>query len=244
MLNTCARIMLTGATSGIGRQLFQQLQPMAKEIIIVGRNQQILQQLQSEHKNTKAYPCDLSDQHSVYELTNTIKYQHPKLNILINNAGVQYTPSFIDPDFNFDSMAKEINLNLLAPAWISYLLLPSLMQQPKAMIINISSGLAFAPKKQSAMYCASKAGLHSLTQSLRYQLQNTSVKSVEVLLPLVDTPMTVGRGKNKLSAADAAAQIISGIRKDKNEIYVGAAKYLPWLMRISPGLVKQILKRS
>lgn len=244
MLNKNSRILITGATSGIGLHLYKQLQPIAKEIIIIGRNTKVLNELATNHGNTTGYAYNLANQQAVCKLAERLNSHHGKINILINNAGVQYTPSFIDPGFSFESISQELSVNLLSPVWLSYLLLPSLMQQPQAAIINISSGLAFAPKKQSAIYCASKAGLHSFSQSLRYQLEDSRVKVIEVILPLVDTPMTKGRGKNKISPQSAAEQIIKGVKKNRQEIYVGKAKLLPLLMQISPTLVTRILKES
>ena len=244
MLEHSSTILLTGATSGIGRALFEQLQKQGHQLIVVARSRERLSALQNNYENVVCYPCDLSSRADVESLANKIVECHPTLNILINNAGVQFTPSLLDEDFDFDSIEHETIVNFLAPLWLSYLLLPSLLGSgQQAGIINISSGLAFAPKTQSAVYCANKAALHSLSQSLRYQLSNTNVQVIEAIMPLVDTPMTAGRGSNKISPDEAARQIIKGLTQGRDEIYVGKAKVLPLLIRLSPALVKTIMRR-
>jgi uncharacterized oxidoreductase len=170
---------------------------------------------------------------------------HPDISILINNAAVQLTPTFISDDFDFDGIGYEITTNLTSPLWITSLLLAgTLVRQKEALIVNISSGLAFFPKRESAVYSASKAALHSISQSLRYQLEETSVGISEVILPLVDTPMTHGRGKGKISPVSAARGIIEGIENGRKEIYLGKARLLPVLMWVAPFIVKNILKRN
>ena len=109
-------------------------------------------------------------------------------------------------------MEAEVAINLMAPALLAHAVLPALRRHGKqAAIINISSGLAYLPKEQSALYCATKAGLSNFTQSLRYQLEQEGVLVSEVILPLVDTPMTKGRGMGKITAATAAQAILAGI---------------------------------
>ncbi len=94
------------------------------------------------------------------------------------------------------------------------------------------------------MYSATKAGLHLFTQALRVQLRGSSVRVVEAVVPLVDTPMTQGRGTGKMSAAQAARHIIAGIRSGQPDIWVGKARALPVLQRWAPGLLQQLMQSS
>ncbi len=244
MSNTRQTILLSGGTSGIGYQLLDQLHDRGHRLVVIARNENRLQQLVTQYESVATYTCDLSSRSQIESVATKIADRHPDISMLINNAGVQYTPSLLDDDFSFDSIEYEMTVNFLSHVWLTALLLPNLLQQNNtAAIVNISSGLAFAPKTRSAIYCASKAAIHSFSQSLRYQLADTPVRVQEVILPLVDTPMTQGRGSNKISAACAATQIIRGIERQQPEIYIGKAKLLPLLMRISPSTVRKIMRR-
>lgn len=244
MSNSTQTILLSGGTSGIGYQLLDQLHGRGHHLVVVARNENRLAQLAAQYERITSYACDLSSRSQIESLATKISERHPDISMLINNAGVQYTPGFLDDDFSFDSIEYEMTVNFLSHVWLTALLLPSLLQQNNhAAIVNISSGLAFAPKTRSAIYCASKAAIHSFSQSLRYQLAATPVRVQEVILPLVDTPMTQGRGSNKISAEWAATQIIRGIERQRPEIYIGKAKLLPLLMRISPSTVKKIMRK-
>lgn len=244
MLNSPQTILITGGTSGIGLSLVRQLHQDGHNIITVARDTAKLEHLADQHPHLLCYPCDLASRQHVEELCSNIIEKHADISVVINNAGVQYTPTFPDAGFHFDSIEHETRVNFLAPTWMSYLLLPALINKDHpCAIVNISSGLALAPKTSSAVYCATKAAIHSLSQSLRYQLKESNVQVMEVLLPLVDTPMTAGRGRNKLSPENAASQIIQGIKSGKDEIYVGKARLLPLLMRISPSIAKNLLRK-
>ncbi len=105
-----------------------------------------------------------------------------------------------------------------------YLLLPNLLQPNPSLIVNINSGLALVPKTSSAVYCATKAALNILSQSLAHQFEDTSIDVKQVFLPLVDTAMTTGRGKAKLSAEQAAADIICGLHSTGPNIDIGKMK--------------------
>ena len=244
MLESPQTILITGGTSGIGLALVEQLYDEGHNIITVARNASSLKHLANRHPNLSCYPCDLSSRQQVEELCNNIVKNHSDLNIAINNAGIQHTPTFVDNDFSFDSIEHETRVNFLAPTWITCLLLPVLINQDSpSAIVNISTGLALAPKANSAVYCATKSAIHSFSQSLRYQLADTNVRVMEVILPLVDTPMTAGRGSKKLTSGYAAAHIIRGIKCEKSEIYIGKARMLPFMLRIAPSLIKKILRR-
>ena len=242
-------ILITGGTSGIGQELTYQLMDQDNEVIVLARSEHKLRKLERYARSTghaaKVYQCDLSRQHQIEQVVDDIVKHHPNISVLINNAAVQFTPTFISDDFDFDSIGFEITTNLTAPMWLTSLLLSgALLQQDEAVIVNMSSGLAFAPKTESAVYCATKAALHNFSQGLRYQLADTPVNVVEVLLPLVETPMTEGRGTGKLAAFDVAFDIIKGIEAGHDEIYLGKARLLPWMMRLAPGLIQNILRRS
>ena len=240
---TGKHILITGGNSGIGLQLVRQLHAKQNHIIVVSRTQNQWGDLQALQPEVTLLQCDLADNEQVLGLVRRIKEKAATLDMLVNCAAIQNTPRLIDKDFSFDDIAPEVTTNFVAPVWLSHLVLPDLMARAEAAIVNMSSGLAFYPKTTSAIYCATKAALHSFSQSLRYQLAGTSVSVMEVILPLVDTPMTRGRGNGKISPAYAAQQIIAGIQRNRNEIYVGKARLLPLLLRIWPGLVKRILQR-
>ena len=162
--------------------------------------------------------------------------------MLINNAAVQYTPHFLDDDFRFETIKREIDINLTSVCTLIYLLMPNLLQCSPSMILNMNSGLALAPKTGSAVYCATKGALNILSQSLQYQLENTNIEVKQAYLPLVDTPMTEGRGKGKLSVEKAAADIIQGMSKKSPNIDIGKVKLLRILLRLAPTLAQKIMK--
>lgn len=229
-------ILITGGSSGIGKALTNQLVKAGNQLIIASRNGQ------SETDNPIALYCDLANPESVHQLVATLNAQSLLPSVLINNAAVQHTPRFVDQDFDINTIATEVTTNFTAPALLTALLLPTLTSHPQAAIVNLSSGLAIYPKTSSAVYCASKAAIHSLSQSLRYQLEETNIQVHEAIMPLVDTPMAQGRGHNKLSPVVVAEAIIRGVEHNKDEIYVGKARYLPLLSRLAPGMAKRILK--
>lgn len=234
-------IVITGGNSGIGRCLLQQLHAKGNRIIIATRSQNNWQQITEQYPDVLLLQVDLSKKESVLKLTENLK-QHP-VELLINCAAVQYEPTLIDEAFSFDTIETEITTNFTAVVWLCHQLIPTLQQQPASAIVNLSSGLAIFPKTTSAVYCASKAAIHSLSQSLRYQLANSPIQVSEVILPLVDTPMTAGRGTGKIQPQQAASAIINGIEKGRDEIYIGKAKLLPLMVRIWPGLIKKILQK-
>lgn len=191
----------------------------------------------------EAIDVDLSNSAAIKAAAADIAVRHPDICILINNAAFQYPMALTEPKFDPEQMQAEVAINLVAPALLSHALLPSLRRHgPRAAIVNISSGLAFFPKQQSALYCATKAALHSFSQSLRYQLESDGLAVIEAILPLVETPMTVGRGSGKMSAPDAALAIVTGIKKRQPEIFIGKAKLIPLFARLAPSIGRKILR--
>lgn len=245
MLAGLQTIIVTGGTSGIGYALVQGLHRQGHRLIVLSRSAQKLADLKARLPGVDTFAVDLSDTRALPATWRMVVERHPEPSMLINNAGVQFTPTYLDSDFELRSIDLELSVNLAAPLHLSWHALRTFHQRGEpAAIVNVSSGLAFSPKTKSAVYCATKAALHSFSQSLRYQTQDTCVRIVEIILPPVDTPMTEGRGRNKISAEEAATQIVTGLASDRDEIYVGKARWLPTLQRVAPSLVRQMMKRG
>lgn len=238
-------VLITGGTSGIGYALVKKLAPINNETIVVASNKIKLEQLREEFSHLQTYCCSLDNSVALVNTFTEIINNHPNISLVINNAGIQETPTFLDKNFNIHRIENEISINLAAPIKICALMLPSLLElaEPSAFV-NVTSGLALFPKKNSAVYCATKAGLRNFTQSFRYQLEDSNIKVYEAIMPLVDTPMTTGRGRGKISAERAATAIIEGIEHNQEEIYIGKTKLIPWIARFSPRLMAAIMKAS
>lgn len=231
-------VVLTGGTSGIGAALCQRLLSADHQVTVVARRASTL----SPQTGLRTLDCDLSDPAAVQQAVDEIA-RLPGVDLLINNAAVQYDRALIDPALDVDQLRQEVAVNLLAPALLIHGLAPAMMATGRpGMIVNVNSGLAIYPKARTALYCATKAGLHSLSQSLAYQLEGSHVRVVDAYLPLVDTPMTAGRGSGKITAQQAAAAILTGIDRGRRRIWIGKAAALPWISRLSPGVARAVLR--
>jgi uncharacterized oxidoreductase len=229
------KILLTGGTSGIGAKMRDELLKLGHHLVIVARTASSL----ADHGQISAYDCDLADGDAIMACMRRITSDHNDIAMVIHNAAFQYAMPLTAKGFEPAKMVEEVAINLTAPALITHHLIN---HAPLRAVVNISSGLAFFPKQHSALYCATKAALHSFSTSLRYQLQERDIIVTEAILPLVDTPMTYGRGGRKLDAGAAAHAILAGVRKGRVEIYIGKAKLIPVLMRIAPALGRKILR--
>lgn len=238
-------ILITGGSSGVGAGLMRALYARDNRLIVAARHQGKLDQLKAQYPNIFVYPYDISRRDSVEDLCRLILTEFPDISVVFNNAAVQLTEEFLSDDYNIDDIEYEVRTNLLAPLWVTALLLPVMKNyQGEAVFINIGSGLGLYPKKTSAVYCATKAAIHSISQSLNYQFVGTNLRVVEAVLPLVDTPMTAGRGRGKISPDEAARAIIAGVERGKREFFIGKARLLPIIARLSPELAKSIMRRG
>ena len=237
------RIVITGGTSGIGYEMVKYLHPN-NEIIVIARNTDKLNELAQEFAGISIYQADLSKLEDIEKTAPTILERFKSIDVLINNAAIQHTPTFIDDAFKYETISHEITLNFTSICSLTYLLLPALTHEEQAVILNINSGLALAPKTSSAIYCATKGALNIFSQSLRYQLENTNIGVQQAFLELVETTMTTGRGKNKMSAEKASKIILYGLEKDIEDHDIGKVKLLRFLLRLAPSVAKRILKKG
>lgn len=232
-------VVLTGATSGIGSHLMARLLAGGHHVVAVSRRASAL----DPHPALERVDCNLADPLAVRTVMADLVPRHPRIDLLINNAALQYALPLTATGFDPDAMIAEAMINLVAPALLAHGLIGALEAAgPGAGIVNLSSGLAYYPKRDTALYCATKAGLHSFSQSLRYQLEPRGIRVMEVILPLVATPMTTGRGSGKMDADAAARAILAGVARGQDEIHVGKAWLLPLLMRLAPSIARRMLK--
>jgi len=236
-------ILITGATAGIGLQLVEQLHHQ-NNVYIIARNQNKINELTRDYPSVVTFQADLNNLEELKSIAEVICKKLARLDVLINNAALQYTPTLLDENFTLSSVTEEVSVNFVAPVSLSYLLLPLLNSSRQASILNVNSGLAIAPKKSSAVYCASKAALNSFSQSLQYQLADTNISVLQAFLPLVDTQMTAGRGKSKLTTEAVANSLIKGIEKRIVIHDIGKVKLLRFIDRIMPSLAKKIMRSS
>jgi short-subunit dehydrogenase involved in D-alanine esterification of teichoic acids len=237
-------ILITGGASGIGLALAKVLHSHGNTVIVCGRCEERLAELKSKLPEVVTYRCDLADEASLDRFACLIMENHPGLNVLVNNAGVQYKYPFTEDSSHSNVIREEVAINCVAPMLLTDRLLPALLQQTTAAIINVTSALALAPKKSAPVYCATKSAMHSFTQSLRYQLDGSAVKVFELVPALVDTEMTRGRGKGKISPEALASETLKAIAIDDHNILIGKTKILYLLYRFLPSIARRLLKDS
>lgn len=238
-------ILLTGGTSGIGKALLTRLLDLQNKVVVSSSNPSNLARLQEQYPQIHTIPCDLGDAQALERLIDQVHFELKDINILINNAGIQYNDNWLDGDKRIsDHINRELQVNLNSPLQLINGLLPLLLEKPEAAIINVSSALAFVPKQSAPVYCGSKAGLHIFTKALRYQLVNSPVKVFEIIPPLVDTPMTTGRGNGKITPEQLVDEFMKAFAKDRYEVSIGKTKLLRTLQRLAPGVADGMLKDS
>lgn len=233
-----AKVLVTGGTSGIGAELVGMLRARGHAVVVLARRAGTMQAAPD------LFPvvADLAEVEMLPAVMARVMADHPDLSVVINNAGLQLARPLSDPALTPAEIMEEVAVNLTAPALIVQAVLPAMLGRRRGVIVNVSSGLAVFPKERTALYCAAKAGLSSLTTSLRWQVEAQGVWVVEVVLPLVDTPMTAGRGRGKISASAAAGAILSGLDRGQDTIRIGKARLLPLVARLAPSLGHRIMR--
>ena len=181
-------VLVTGGASGIGLALADRFLRAVSQVIVCGRREERLRHVAESYPGIVTRVCDLAGESERIALVDWITIDFPSFNVLVNNAGIQRYPTLASAEAWAQTRA-EIAINFDAPVHLSRLVLPHLLQQSRAAIVNVTSGLAFAPLAKAPIYSATKAALHSFTISLRHQLTGTAVEVVEIVPPAVDTDL-------------------------------------------------------
>ena len=181
-------ILVTGGGSGIGRGLAEAFHKRGNQVIIAGRRQELLDATASANPGMKAVVLNIEDPASIAEAVDKLTLHFPALDVIVNNAGIMRPEDSLKTGA-IDDAESMVLTNLLGPIRLTAALMPHLLDQLSATIINVSSGLAFVPLAMTPTYCATKAAIHSYTQSLRYQLKDTGIKVLELIPPWVATEL-------------------------------------------------------
>jgi uncharacterized oxidoreductase len=243
-------VLITGGTSGIGLELARQLHQRGNRVIVTGRDQEMLDAAERTLPGIHTFKSDVSDPAAIAALHDNVLAQFPALDVLINNAGIMRNLN-LNQDRDLNDVTREIEINLSGPVRMVQQFLPHLKTREGALIVNVSSGLAFIPFPASPVYCATKAAIHSFTQSLRVQLDGTGVAVVELAPPAVETPLLRGefaeemKGQKGMDVTVLAKRTITGIEAGKLEIRPGLSNVLKAMSRIAPQFTfKQMAKMA
>src|ERR1700744_5264396 len=215
------KILITGGATGIGLGLTERFIKENNTVIICGRREAALKEVSDKFPDVITKVCDISNETERIELFNWIAANHPDLNVLVNNAGIQNWMNVSDDDF-YEKANKEIEINITAPVHLTglFLNLKSLNT-----IMNVTSGLAFIPFSKVPVYCGTKAFLRSFTLSLRHQLKSTETEVIEIIPPALNTDLG-GKGIHDQPPAvsDFIEHIFQQLKDGKNELTFGTSE--------------------
>ena len=243
-------VLITGGASGIGLELASELLRRGNTVIITGRQQGKLDAAKLALPAVLTFQSDVTDPVAIKTLHHRLLGAFPNLDTLINNAGIMRN---LDMNGNRDlqDVTREIETNLSGPVRMIQQFLPHLKTRKRALIVNISSGLAFVPLPVSPMYCATKAAIHSFTQSLRVQLNGTGITVIEVAPPGVETDLFRGEfakemeGQKGMDVKVFVQKAVAGIERGKLEIRPGLSNVLRTMSRVAPQLMlKQMVRMT
>jgi len=230
--------LVTGGTDGIGLEIARLLKAKGGMVIAAGRDPGRIAAARREGFET--IEADLSTKAGCDELTDELA--GAPLDILVNNAGMS-GPSDLLAGFDLNRTDRTIFLNLNAPMHLIAAFLSTLRERPEAAIVNVTSGLAIAPRAGGPVYCATKAGLRSFPQALRHQLRDTRVTVIEALPPVVETKMTAENPRKKMPASACAEEVVRAIETGREEAFIGATKLLRAVSEVSPATARRIMIR-
>ena len=235
--------LITGGSAGIGLAFALKFLELGNEVIVTGRRQAVLDQVKAKHPNLHTIQSDVADPAQIAALAARVKADFPKLDVLMNNAGIMLYKNLRAPATDLAGLMAEVNINVggvigMTSAFID------ILTANKGTVINVSSGLAFVPLPAAPIYSATKAAIHSYTQSLRFQLEETGVEVIDLMPPAVKTDMTTELaegGGSVISTDELVNQSFALLKAGTVEIRPGQSKQLAFLRRLAPNFINRQL---
>ena len=240
-------ILITGGSAGIGLAFALKFAELGNEVIVTGRRQSVLDKVKAKYAKLHILQSDVADPAQIAALAARVKADFPRLDVLMNNAGIMLYKSLKAPAADLAGLTAELNINVggvigMTSAFID------ILTANKGTVINVSSGLAFVPLPAAPIYCATKAAIHSYTQSLRFQLEETGVEVIELMPPAVKTDMTAEiseGGGSVITTDELVKQSFGSLKAGALEIRPGQSKTLAWMRRLAPDFInRQLWKAS
>ena len=238
-------ILITGGSAGIGLAFALKFLELGNEVIVTGRRQTVLDELKAKHPKLHTICSDVADPAQVAALASRVKAEFPALDVLMNNAGIMLYKNLKTPTDDLSGLMTEMNVNVggvirTTSAFIEVLTVN------RGTVINMSSALALVPSPCIPIYCATKAAIHSYTQSLRFQLEEAGVEVIEIMPPAVETDMTVdlSEGVTKITTQELVRLSFKSLQDGAFEILPGQAKQLAFMRRLAPNFISRLLWKS
>jgi uncharacterized oxidoreductase len=235
-------ILITGGAAGIGFAFAERFIKAGNKVIICGRREAKLQEAKGKYPELITRVCDVTKESDRVALFDWAMSEHPDVNVLVNNAGIQqrYHVLKTNPKEDWRYYSQEIASNIEAPFHLAMLFAPYFANKDYGAILNVSSGLAFTPMAIAPIYSATKAAVHSFTMSLRHQLEDTAIEVIEVAPPAVNTDLG-GAGLHTFGTPvdEFADAIFKGLETGKTEIGYARAENA---MRMSRDEIDETVK--
>ena len=241
-------ILITGGSAGIGLAFALKFVELGNEVIVTGRRQAMLDGVKAKYPKLHTIQSDVADPAQIAALAARVKADFPKLDVLMNNAGIMIYKNLKVPAADPAGIMAEMNINVggvigMTSAFIG------ILTANKGAVINVSSALAFVPLPSAPIYSATKAAIHSYTQSLRFQLEETGVEVIELMPPAVKTGLTgdlpEGDGITLMTTDELVKQAFASFKSGALEIRPGQAKLLGFMRRVAPDFINgQLWKAS
>lgn len=230
MKTTGNTVLITGGTSGIGLGLAIRLHEAGNKVIVAGRRKELLDEISAAYRGIEALVLDVADPASIARAAETLAASHPQLNVLVNNAGIMLRENLLD-QADLPVAEDHVTVNLLGTIRMTYAFLPLLVGTTDAVVMNVTSALAFVPLPATPTYNATKAALHSFSESLRVQLAgaDSGVQVVEVAPPGVRTTLLDQQdNENSMPLDDFLDETLALLRDqpDAKELVVERARFV------------------
>ena len=240
-------ILITGGSAGIGLAFALKFLELGNEVIVTGRRQAVLDQVKAKYPKLRTIQSDVADPAQIAALAARVKADFPKLDVLMNNAGIMVSRNLKAPAADLGGLMAEMNINVGGVIGMNSAFI-DILTANRGTVINVSSGLAFVPLPAAPIYSASKAAIHSYTQSLRFQLEETGVEVIELMPPAVKTDLTAELaegGASLMTTDELVKQSFASLKAGALEIWPGQTKQLALLRRLAPDFInKQLWKAS
>jgi len=238
-------ILITGGSAGIGLAFALKFLELGNEVIVTGRRQAVLDQVKAKHPKLHTIQSDVADPAQIAALAARVKSDFPKLDVLMNNAGIMLHKNLKAPAADLAGLMAEMNVNVGGVITTTSAFI-DILRANKGTVINTSSALAFVPLPSAPIYSATKAAIHSYTQSLRFQLEETGVEVIELMPPGVNMTAELAEGGVTVITTDELVkQSFAALKTGAFEIRPGQSKQLAFMRRLAPDFInRQLWKAS